>query len=463
MESPIYLHNTLTKKKELFSALVRGEVKMYNCGPTVYNYVHIGNLRSNIFADTLRRMFEHNGLKVTQVVNITDVGHLKGDSDEGEDKMTDALKKAGKELSLDALREHADFYTRAFLTDMIKLNIEAPAAMPRASEHIESDLKLIEMLEEKGFAYRTSDGIYFDTDKDKEYGKLGGLNKSGSVETRIKSNPEKKDPRDFALWKFNSELGFDSKWGKGFPGWHLECSAMAMEYLGETFDIHTGGIDHIPVHHNNEIAQSESATGKTFARYWMHNAFININNEKIAKSLGNDIYLKDLEGKGIPPLAYRYYLLGAHYATPMNFNWEALQGASTALKRLITSLSEIPEDGTGVIHQDYRQKFLSYINDDLDTPKAVALVWEILQNENIASSDKKATILDFDKALGLDLSGSLKGMYFKIPEGIASLINDREAARKSKDWKKADEIRKKILEAGYEIKDTDDGPKIHKI
>ncbi len=433
---------------------------MYNCGPTVYNYVHIGNLRSNIFADILRRMFEYNGFEVKQVVNITDVGHLRGDGDEGEDKMTNALKKAGKSLTLESLKEHADFYTEAFLKDLDLLNIETPTLLPKASENVDEDLKIIEKLEEKGFTYKTSDGIYFDISKDKDYGKLGGINKSGTAESRIETNSEKKNPNDFALWKFNNDLGWDSKLGKGFPGWHLECSAMAMKYLGETFDVHTGGIDHIPIHHNNEIAQSESATGKPFANYWLHNAFINIDGEKIAKSLGNDIYLKDLIDKGFSPLSYRYYLLGAHYSTPMNFNWDALQGADTTLKRLISSLDT---EESGVVLDEYKERFLNLINDDLDTPKALALIWEIIQNSEISVADKKATILDFDKVLGLNLEKQLEGLYFKIPEEVSSLLEERELARQNKNFEKSDQIRDQIEKMGYEIKDTEDGPKLTKV
>lgn len=457
----IYLHNTLGNEKQVFKPINEGILKMYNCGPTVYNYVHIGNLRSNIFADTLRRVFEYNGYVVTQVVNITDVGHLRGDADEGEDKMTDALKKSGKSLTIESLKEHADFYTKAFLKDIAELNIETPTVMPRASEHIQQDIDLIEKLEQKGFAYSTSDGIYFDTSHDVDYGKLGGINKKDEGEARIKVNAEKRNPNDFALWKFNNELGWDSKWGKGFPGWHLECSAMAMEYLGETFDVHTGGIDHIPIHHNNEIAQSESATGKPFANYWLHNAFINIDGEKIAKSLGNDIYLQEVIDQGFSPLSYRYYILGAHYSTPMNFNWEALAGSQAALKK-IESWLFINKEKPGIINQEYKNKFTTYINDDLDTPKALALIWELIHDKNVNEFDRTETILDFDKVLGLNLAPSIIDSS-NIDEKLSIMLRQREQARKDKDWVKADFMRDEINKLGFEIKDTESGPKLSKL
>jgi cysteinyl-tRNA synthetase len=457
----ITVYNTLTKQKEEFVPLKSNVVKMYNCGPTVYNYVHIGNLRSNVFADVLRRVFEYNDYSVTQVVNITDIGHLKSDADEGEDKMTNALRRENKPLNLESLNELASFYTEAFLSDLKKLNIQTPTHIPKASDHIREDIELIEKLEKKNFIYTTSDGIYFDTSKDLKYGKLGGINKNPlETESRIESNLEKRNPNDFALWKFNKEFGWESKWGHGFPGWHIECSAMAMKYLGETFDIHTGGIDHISIHHNNEIAQSENATEKTFAKYWMHNAFININDEKIAKSTGNTIYLKNIEEKSINPLAYRYLLLGANYRTPMNFTWEALEGAEKALNRISLQLREI--NGSGEIDRKYKDRFIKFINDDLDTPKALALVFEVLNDTGIRAEDKKTTILDFDRVLGLNLKELSKDIVFKIPDEVRKLVEEREVARQKKDWQKSDEYRKEINEAGFEIKDTDQGPIINK-
>lgn len=289
----LYLTNTLTKQKELFVPLNEKNVGMYNCGPTVYDYAHIGNLRAYVFADILRRTLEYAGYTVNQVMNITDIGHLSSDADDGEDKMTRGLKREGKPLTLEAMKELADFYAEAFKKDLSWLNIEMPHHMPKASEHIAEDIALIQKLEARGFLYTTSDGVYFNTEKDPHYGKLGGLSDINEAQARIHAQSEKKSPRDFAVWKKNDVLGYESPWGKGFPGWHMECSAMSMKYLGETFDIHTGGIDHIPVHHNNEIAQSENATGKPYVRTWLHNAFVTVPSGKMAKSEGTGLTLAD--------------------------------------------------------------------------------------------------------------------------------------------------------------------------
>ena len=452
----VRFHNTLSNKKEEFKPIKAGEVRMYNCGPTVYNYVHIGNLRSYVFADTLRRVLEYNGLKVTQAINITDIGHLRSDADEGEDKMTAALKKAGKPLTLESLRELADFYTGAFLENLDALNIGSPNFLPKASENIDGDIELIKKLEEGGFVYKTSDGLYYDTSKNKEYGKLGGVNKDDGA-SRLAENSEKKNPADFALWKFNSEIGWDSPWGKGFPGWHIECSAMSMKFLGETFDIHSGGMDHIPIHHNNEIAQSEVVTGKPLANYWLHHAFVVIEGGKMAKSEGNFLRLQELIDKGINPLAYRYWLLTSHYRTPMNFNWEAVEGAEAALTRLLRHISGPATEGRGAVNPEYQQKFLAFINDDLDTPRALALVWDLIKDEKVSDEDKRATILDFDRVFGLNLGKLSEPAYFKIPEEVARLAEERERARQNKDWTKADELRSEILKKGYEIKDIETG------
>jgi cysteinyl-tRNA synthetase len=292
---PLFFYNTLTGNKDTFTPLKQDGVGMYNCGPTVYDYVTIGNWRAYVFADTLRRVLEYNDIKVTQVMNITDVGHLTSDADAGEDKMTLALAREGKPLTLEAMKEVADFYTNAFLEDLAQLNIKRPAALPRASEHVEAMEALIATLMEKEYAYKTSDGVYFDISRFPSYGKLGNIKLEGQKEgARVEENAEKRNPQDFALWKRNDNLGWDAPWGKGFPGWHIECSAMSMHYLGKQFDIHTGGIDHIPIHHNNEIAQSEAATGRQYVRFWLHNAFLNIEGTKISKSLGNTIYIHNI-------------------------------------------------------------------------------------------------------------------------------------------------------------------------
>jgi cysteinyl-tRNA synthetase len=457
------LHNTLSGRKEEFVPLVAGKASLYHCGPTVYNFAHIGNLRMYVFADILRRTLEWNDYEVRQIINITDIGHLTSDADNGDDKMTKALLREGKPLTLEAMKEVAMFYENAFKDDLKALNILEPTAFPRASEHINEDIELIKTLSDKGFIYETSDGLYFDVSKFSEYGKLGGLTeefkkKIDSHFERIKENSEKRNPRDFAVWKKNDLLGWHNPVvkdpnQKGFPGWHIECSAMSMKYLGQTFDIHTGGIDHIPVHHNNEIAQSESATGIPFARYWMHGNFLNIDSEKISKSLGNDIYLKSIVEKGISPVAYRYWLLTANYRTEVNFSWESIEASASALKRLIDELSELPEDGSEI--PEYKEKFSSFINDDLNMPKALALVWELLKDTTRAAADKRATILCFDKVFGLNLTHEIhQKNNLKIPPHVLELIDKRDAARKEKNWSESDRLRTEIASAGFEIKDV---------
>jgi cysteinyl-tRNA synthetase len=463
----IYLHNTLTGKKEPFIPLKKGlfgrpKVGMYHCGPTVYNYIHIGNLRAFFLADTLRRMFEASGYKVNQVMNITDVGLLE--SDNAEDKMTQALKREGKPLTLDAMRELADFYAAAFVDDLKALNIQIPHKLPKASEHIKEDIDVIRKLEKKGLTYKIADGIYFDTAKIDDYGKLGGIS-SALGESRIGMNAEKRNPRDFALWKLNESLGWNSPWGKGFPGWHIECSAMSMKYLGETFDIHTGGIDLIPIHHNNEIAQSEHATGHAFARYWLHNAFVNMGDAKMAKSAGNFITLKSLAEKGYSPMDYRYFLLGARYSTPLNFSFEALDAARNAYKKLNSAVCELPPGGK--TNKGYWNKALAYAADDLDTPRILALQWEIAKDDKLSPADKKATMVKIDSLLGLfsvilASHPDARAGTQALPALVQNLAKERESARASKDWQRSDELRVEISKLGYTVKDTPEGQKISK-
>ena len=447
----IHLHNTLTGQKEIFKPLKAGEVSMYNCGPTVYNYAHIGNLRSYVFADTLRRVFEHNGYKVNQVINVTDIGHLSSDSDDGEDKMTKALKREGKPLTLKAMREVADFYFEKFKEDLKSLNIETPEHFPFASDHIQEDIDLVQKLEDKGFTYKTSDGIYFDIKKFPEYGRLGNIKISDDTESRIGVNPEKRNSQDFALWKFNNELGYDAPFGKGFPGWHVECSAMSVKYLGPEFDIHTGGIDHIPVHHNNEIAQSVCA-GDPYAKYWLHNAHLNIGENKMAKSGDNFITLATLRDKNIDPIALRYVFLSARYSSPLQFSWEALEGAQTTLKRIKEKLKYYPDGGSVI-----ETKFNEHINDDLDTPKAIAIISEIISNPEYSDADKKATILDFDKVLGLQLD---RQDNIEVPDNVLELIKQRDEARANKDFAKSDELRSEIEKLGFAVRDTENGTQV---
>ena len=456
----ILVYNTLSRKKEMFKPINDNKVGMYNCGPTVYYYAHIGNLRAYIFADILRRVFEYNGYSVKQVINITDIGHLSSDADDGEDKMTKGLKREGKPITMEAMKELADFYTEKFLDDLDALNIKRPDVLPKASEHISEQIDLIRKLEKRGFIYKTSDGVYFDTEKKTDYGRLAGLNVEKLKErARIEKNPEKRNPADFSLWKFNDSIGFESPWGNGFPGWHIECSAMAMKYLGCHFDVHTGGVDHIPVHHTNEIAQSEAATGEKFVNYWMHSGFLTIKGDKMAKSEGNFITLNSIREKGFNPLSYRYLALTAHYRNPIAFSWESLESADNALNRLYEIVVDMGNN-TGNINSKYSNKFHKYINDDLDTPKAIALMWDLIKDDSVLPRDKKATILDFDKIFGLNI---LNMEYGNIPENVAKLAKERDSARKNKDWEKSDKLREDIKKLGYKIKDTDDGFKITKI
>lgn len=470
--APLFLYNTLSKTKEEFKPVSGRLVRMYTCGPTVYDYAHIGNLRAYVFADTLRRTLEYAGLSVKQVINITDVGHLAQDSDDGEDKMTSALKREGKELTIPNMKLLGESYTSLFIEDLKALNVEMPFVFPRATLHIQEQIAFISSLFQKGYAYKTTDGMYFDTAKFPSYGALGssegGMSASFSNQTRIVANPEKHDQRDFALWKFDSSLGFEAPWGKGFPGWHIECTAMATKYLGKSFDIHTGGIDHIAIHHNNEIAQAEAVSGKRFVNYWMHGEFITIEGKRIGKSEGNAIRLYQLRERSVSPAAYRYLLLTAHYRSLLNFTWEAVLGAQTALQRAQRMFMDFPRHGH--IAPLYRAKFKIAINDDLNTSSAIALMWELLKDDLVTPADKRATILDFDRVLGLgfgteSLSESSKILVTAVsdlPPSIALLVAEREGARGSKDWARADELRATIEEQGFTLEDAPEGPIVHK-
>jgi cysteinyl-tRNA synthetase len=473
---PLLFYNSLTRKKEVFTPLRDDYVRMYNCGPTVYDYIHIGNLRAFVFADLIRRTLVLNGYKVMQVMNITDVGHLTSDADHGEDKMTLALKREGREMTLEAMKDVATKYMNSFLEDLTDLNIKKPSVLPRATDHIQANIALIDALMQKEYAYRTSDGVYFDTARFSEYGKLGGMNTDGQqAGARVAVNDEKRNPIDFALWKNDDKLGWESPWGRGFPGWHIECSAMAMEYLGKQMDIHTGGIDLAGTHHNNEIAQSECATGKPFATFWMHNEFINIEGTKISKSLKNTISLKQLKERGYNPLAYRYWLMTGHYRTMMNFSFTALDASAKALKRLHKFFVDtLYEEKSEQIDKKHEHALLEAMNNDIDTPKAIALLWEVVKDTELSLPDKRATLLHFDKVLGLGLielvrqSGgetvlSVESIQFEeLPEETQKLIQEREAARDAKDWKQADTLRDTLESQGYTVKDSSDGPKISK-
>ena len=455
----IRLFNTLTREKEIFKPIKKGRVGIYTCGPTVYWYQHIGNLRSYIFSDILRRIFLYNKYKVKQVMNITDVGHLTSDADEGEDKIEKAAQRENKKAE-----DIANYYWNIFKDDFKKLNILNPDTWCKATEHIKEQIELIKKLEKKGYTYRTSDGIYFNTAKFKNYGALACLKKEGlKAGKRIKLG-EKKNITDFALWKFADKPGlrqqeWNSPWGIGFPGWHLECSAMSMKYLGEHFDIHTGGIDHIPVHHSNEIAQSEAATGKKFVNYWIHGEFLTFKGEKVSKSTGGLYTISDLEGRGFNPLAYRYLTFITHYRDPLNFSLESLQSAQDAYLRLKNIVNSIKTDKKGTrTNKQYLGLFHKAINNDLDMPKALSILWKLVRDTK--AKNKTATIKEMDKVLGLDL---FKKEEFEIPEQIQKLIKEREQVRKNKNWKESDQLRDKIKSLGYLIEDTSHGQKIKKI
>ncbi len=456
------------RKKQVFKPISPGQVNLYACGPTTYSYAHIGHFRAYIFVDTLVRMLRYNGLKVKHVMNITDVGHLTSDADTGEDKMEKAAEEEKK-----TAWEIAEFYTKDFFNVMEKLNVRRPDIVCKATDHIQDMIALVKKIEKNGYTYKTSDGIYFDTSKLSDYGKLAGLNiKELKEGARIEKNPEKKNPTDFALWKFAKEdekrqMKWNSPWGQhSFPGWHIECTAMSMKYLGEVYDIHTGGIDHIPVHHTNEIAQAEAATGKEFVHYWLHNEFVTINGEKMSKSKGNIFKMSDIEEKGFDPLSFRYLFLTAHYRSKINFTWESLEAAEKTLNTLREHIRLLQENDIGKTNkkklEEYKIKFLEFINDDLKTTEALSLTWKLIRDEKeISNKDKLELILEFDKVLGLKLDKV--NSEEKIPENIQKLIGEREDARKNKDYKKSDEIRDKIRKMGFELQDVKDGIKVRKI
>lgn len=379
---------------------------MYHCGPTVYGPQHIGNLSMFVFTDILRRTLEYTGFKVEQVINFTDFGHLVSDADEGEDKMTKGLKREGLALTLDNMLSMGKKYAQAFLADIGMLNVRTVGTkFPYASEYVSEQIEMVKTLKEKGLTYLTSDGVYFDTAKYPDYGKLGGL--SSEMQARVTENSEKKSPRDFCLWKFN-EMGWESEWinpshpqGFGFPGWHIECSAMIKALLGDEIDIHTGGIEHIPVHHNNEIAQSENANGKPLARFWLHRAHLQLGGEKIAKSEGNVVYLSEIIERGFSPLAFRYFLLNSTYRATTSFTWEALEAAQNAYNKITKLVSSLPDGGK--VHEAYRKQFVEKIENDLNTPQALAVLWMMMKDKEVSPEDKKATAQDFCRVFGLGL------------------------------------------------------------
>ncbi len=462
------LYNTLSRKKEVFKPIKKKQVGLYTCGPTVYFYAHIGNLKTYIFEDILKKILEYNSYKVNHVMNITDVGHLTSDADTGEDKLEKGAKREKK-----TVWQIAEFYTKAFKKDIKDLNIEEPDIWIKATDTIKDQINLIKILEKKGFTYKIDDGIYFNTAKLKTYGRLWGRKKiSMKPEARIKMAAGKKNPTDFALWKFSPkgakrQMEWKSPWGIGFPGWHTECVVMGIKNLGVPFDIHCGGIDHILIHHTNEIAQAEAAYGKILANFWLHSEFLVLGKEKMAKSKGNIAILDEVIKKAFNPLAYRYLCLGAHYRSKLNFSWKALEGAQNSLNNLYQKVAEYSENRSrsGRIKNDsskiknYQNKFLEFVNDDLNTPKALALLWQIVKAQEISNREKYKLLLDFDKVFSLDLD---KVKKLRIPQQVKKLVEEREKFREQKNWKKADEARKKVEKIGYQIEDTEKGYKILK-
>ena len=453
MTPPLKLYDNYTRSLRAFEPLQPGSVRLYTCGPTVYDYQHIGNFRTFLFEDVLKRVLEWNGYRVVHVMNITDVGHLVSDADEGEDKMEKGARRTGK-----SAWEIAQLYTDAFLDDMRVLDIEPPTHLPRATDHIGEQIEFIADLEKKGFTYRTPDGIYFDTSKQPDYGYLARLDKAGLEAGRRVDVGEKRHPTDFALWKFSPpgaqrQMEWDSPWGRGFPGWHIECSAMAQKYLGDYFDIHCGGEDHIPVHHTNEIAQTEARVGTRLANFWMHGYFLLEGEAKMAKSAGEFLRLKSFTDRGYDPLAYRYLCLTAHYRSQLNFTWDALDGAATALERMRRGFHALPE--TGAPDARALERFTAEVNDDLNVPRALALAWEVLRGD-LPPAVRKGTLARFDRVFGLRLA-EWQLREEAAPESIQALADARSAARAARDWAEADRLRAALHAAGWEIEDRPDG------
>jgi cysteinyl-tRNA synthetase len=449
MPLPLTLYDNYTRTLRAFEPLKVGEVGLYTCGPTVYDYQHIGNFRTFLFEDILKRVLEWDGYAVKHVMNITDVGHLTSDADTGEDKMEAGSRRTGK-----TAWQIAALYTEDFLADMTALNIEPPTILCRATDHIREQIEFVADIEKNGFAYRTSDGVYFDTSKQPGYGYLARLDRAGLEAGKRVDLGEKKSATDFALWKFSApgeqrQMEWPSPWGIGFPGWHIECSAMAQKYLGDYFDIHCGGEDHIPVHHTNEIAQTEARVGTRLANFWMHGYFLLSNDAKMAKSAGEFLRLKVLTDRGYDPLAYRYLCLTAHYRTQMNFTWDALDAATTALDRLRSGVYGL--GATGAADASYLERFGSEINADLNTPRAMAIAWELLRGDMPAPT-KKATLLAFDRVFGLGLAAWVPRSEV-IPADVQSLAAARAAARASKQWAEADRLRQALHDAGWEMED----------
>ena len=467
----IKFFNTLGREKQVFEPIEPGKAGLYTCGPTVYDYQHIGNFRTFLFEDFLKRVLIYNGYDVTHIMNITDVGHLVSDADEGEDKMEKGSARTGK-----SVWEIAKYYTGFFLDDAKALNIIPPTRYTKATDYIPEQIELINCLDKKGYTYVTSDGVYFDTSKLNDYGKLARLDVEGLEEgTRIEFSSEKKNKTDFALWKFSPkdsqrQMEWDSPWGRGFPGWHVECSAMSKKFLGETFDIHCGGIDHIPVHHTNEIAQSETCNGKPFVHYWLHGAFLEEESGKMSKSKGEFLRLQLLVDKGYSAMEYRYMCLGTHYRKRLLFSWDILDQAKGTYGRLRQSVQQIRDDARknfdardASMPESERDKFREAVNDDLNMPQALAVLWGVVRSDKLTSIEKMNLVNDFERVLGLDLDKDAEPVKTEVPEEVMQLVEERISAKKSKDFKKADKLRDKLKELGYEVVDKKNGVEVKSI
>jgi len=456
MTQILKLFDTYTREVREFKPLNPGKVGLYCCGPTVYHFAHIGNLRTYLFEDILRRTLMWNGYEVEHVVNITDVGHLTSDADEGEDKMEVGSRRTGM-----TAWELAEYYTDAFQQDLRHLNVVEPTRWCKATDHIPEQIEFVEELETKGYTYPTSDGIYFNSRKLNDYGYLARLDVEGLQAGARVELGERKFVTDFALWKFSPgseqrQMEWDSPWGRGFPGWHIECSAMSAKYLGDYFDIHCGGEDHIPIHHTNEIAQTEAARGTRLANFWMHGYFLQLDNAKMAKSTGEFLRLESLLERGMDTMVYRYFCLTAHYRTQLSFSWESLEANATALGRLYQTAWEWGEptnpDGS------YVERFTAEINNDLNTAKALALAWDLTRSD-LPDGVKKATLLVFDKIFGLQIA-DWQPESIEVPDEVQVMAEARETARQNKEWARADELRDAIQAAGFSVEDTREGPRI---
>jgi len=456
------LYNTLFGKKEQFSP-INEIVRIYSCGPTVYSFAHIGNFRAYIFMDTLRRVLKYNGYKIKHVMNITDVGHLESDADEGEDKIAKAARKENKDPY-----EIAEFYTNIFLKDLERLNIDKPEIICKATEHINEMIEYVSEIVKNGYGYETSNGIYFDISKLDKYPILSDRKTDEQIAgARVEVDPEKKNPEDFALWIKAPKkhlMKWESPWGLSYPGWHIECSAMSRKYLGEEFDIHTGGIDHIPTHHENEIAQSKGRCGKIPAKFWMHCNFLTVDGGKMSKSLGNIYTIETLKEKGIDPIAYKLFCYSSHYRNNLNFTFEGVEAANVSLMRLREGFRkhlECNEEGNidQNIIDELEEKFHSNINDDLNMTGAMSVLWEAVRYK-VKSKQIAELLLKFDEVLGLKIDE--KQEKLEIPEEIQELLEERKKAREEKNWKLSDEIRDIIQQKGYIIKDTKEGMTVEK-